>query len=249
MGTIDMNNRITITMPYYDAPLMLKEHLENWCTYPANLADKISVVLVDDGSQKYPAAEVLKSEQLPVIPIHLYRVLENIPWNHGGARNLGMHNVPDGWVLSTDIDHILTAPNFERLLSKQLDSSKSYRLGRMRQNLKGKLESMKPHRESFLMTKSMFWGIGGFDEDFNGYWNGVFYPFLRNVRLVCSVIELNDVTLLFRDDCTDATVKDWGRIGSQWDINIDAPMRKKQHAAAKNYKPKNPLRFEWEKVI
>ena len=242
-----MIDHLTITMPYYEAPEMLKTHLENWCSYPDDLADKVDIVLIDDGSPKYPAAEVLKASKLPRSPIKLFRVLENIPWNHGGARNLGMHCVSEGWVLSTDIDHVLTVDNLERLMSLPLDPFKSYRPGRVQENENG-TECIKPHRETFIMTREMFWKIGGFDEDFNGYWNGVFYPFLKNVRRICSVIALNEVNLLWKCDFKDATVQEWGRIGSKWDINVNLEMRSKQHKAARNYQPTNPLRFNWEQV-
>jgi len=248
MGASNMIDHLTITMPYYEAPEMLKKHLENWCSYSDDLADRVSIVLVDDGSPKYPAAEVLKVSKLPRSPIKLFRVLENIPWNHGGARNLGMHNAPEGWVLSTDIDLMLTPDNLERLMGMTLDPLKSYRPGRVRQSESGE-ERIKPHRETFIMTREMFWKIGGFDEDFNGYWNGVFYPFLKNARRMCSVIELHGVDLLSCDNFLDSMVTDWGRIDSKWDININREMRCKQHQAARAYNPVNPLRFKWKQVL
>jgi len=244
-----MKDHLTITMPYYEAPKMLKMHLENWCVYPPKLADRVSIVLVDDGSPNSPAEEVLKTAKLPRSPIQLYRVLENIPWNHGGARNLGMRVAKDGWVLSTDMDLLLTSENVINLFDYDLNPNKSYRPGRVKLNQQNQLEEIKPHRETFIMTKKMFWEIGGYDEDFNGYWNGVFYPFLKNVRKHCGVLPLETVDLLWDPLLKDASVTEWGRIGSEWDINIDRKMRVKQHAAARNYKPINPLRFTWKQIL
>ena len=244
-----MNDRITITMPYYDAPLMLKEHLENWCAYPPDIADRVSIVLVDDGSPNYPAEEVLKTSKLPRSPIHLYRVLENIPWNHGGARNLGMYNVPDGWVVTTDIDLVLDAENAEKILDLNKDSKRVYQPNRL-DLVSGKWVPMKRHPESFVMTKEMFWKIGGFDEDFTGYWNGTFTPFRFALRRRSKLIRLADIYLKNHSDLVEgAMVSEWGRRGSAYDIHTNPPLLFKRRAATRVYQPHNPLRFKWEKVL
>ena len=244
-----MKDKITITMPYYEAPEMLKVHLENWCAYPDALADRVNIVLVDDGSPKYPAVEVLKSAKLPRSPIKLYRIQENIPWNHGGARNLGMHNVPDGWVVTTDIDLVLDAENAEKILDFNKDSKRVYQPNRL-DLVSGEWVEMKRHPESFVMTKKMFWNIGGFDEDFTGWWNGTFTPFRKALQKKASIVSWEDIYLKNHSDLVEgAMVSEWGRRGSAYDIHSDASWLFKRRIATRHYQPKNPLRFNWEQVV
>ena len=244
-----MNDKITITMPYYEAPEMLKVHLENWCAYPDALADRVNIVLVDDGSPKYPAVEVLKSAKLPRSPIKLYRIQENIPWNHGGARNLGMYCVSEGWVLTTDIDLVLDAKNAKKILKFKKDPQKVYQPNRL-DLISGEWTQMKRHPESFVMTRKMFWEIGGFDEDFTGYWNGTFTPFRFAMRRKSNLIEWGDIYLLNHSDLIEgAMVSEWGRRGSIYDVHTNAEVLRNRRIATRHYQPKNPLRFNWEQVV
>jgi hypothetical protein len=76
----------TLIVPYYRNPVMLREQIKAWEDYP----DAVSIILVDDGSPE-PALEVVR-EHAPaaLLPrLTLYRIDVDIPWNRGGARNLG----------------------------------------------------------------------------------------------------------------------------------------------------------------
>jgi len=239
-------SRFIIMMPYYESPEMLWEHIRYWLQYPIWLTTKVGVILVDDGSPTKPAEEVLRTATLPYFPIELYRIKENIPWNHGGAKNLGMHVVQgqDTWVLNTDMDLVMDAGNMERLLSKKLSPRNIYRPGRLRRLEDGGLEVMKTHKETFIMTREMFWKIGGYDEDLAGYWNGVFMGFMRNMTRYGKLFELKDVFLLNYSGFKDASVTEWGRGHTQWDAKP-----KLNHHSRWLYRPKNPLRFTWERVF
>lgn len=245
-------NCITIAIPYYEAPEMLRVHLKYWRQYPEPIASRVSIVLVDDGSPMHPAEEVLQSEELPKVRISLYRIEENIPWNHGGARNLAMYRSSrKEFIVSTDIDLVMPVLSMLALLKMPLDRNKIYIPARMYMNGEEQWKPGKRHKESFIMTREMFWRIGGFDEDFSGYWNGVFTPFRMAQKRVAENIMLDDVYLLnYADLVHDATVTEWGREESQFDIRLKPDLRKRQLRASRprHYKPQKPLRFKWHRV-
>jgi hypothetical protein len=237
-----MNNKITITMPYYEAPGMLRKQMEAWRSYPKWAEECLEIIVVDDGSPCYPAMDVMMSEELPWIPVHLFRIKEDIPWNHGGARNLAFDQLEGGWAVLTDIDHVLPMESVCSLLTMVLSPGHVYLPARYR--VKGVLdwEEIKPHSDSFVLSREMFWDVGGFDEDYSGYWNGVSGPFRRALKQKATFKELKYTHFLLygRDLIPDANVTTLGRKGSAYDLK-----RKRQGL----YAPKNPLRFNWERMI
>jgi hypothetical protein len=106
--------RLSIVMPYYMNPGMLAHQYETWAAYPADLKERVDIVIVDDGSPVSPAADVPRPEGLP--PLGIFRVLEDRPWHQHGARNLGAFVAKGPWLLLTDMDHVLPAESLARLL-------------------------------------------------------------------------------------------------------------------------------------
>jgi hypothetical protein len=165
---------LTIVMPYYDNASMLSLHYRTWKGWPGKIRKAVEVVIVDDGSPTSPASNVPRPYDLPAIRI--YRVLEDKPWHQHGARNLGAHVAEDGWLLLTDMDHLLTAASAIALLKKigrrELDKGTAYMLDRIEADTGlptlGHDLNPKPHPNSFVITRSMFWRIGGYDEDLCG---------------------------------------------------------------------------------
>lgn len=248
-----MNNKITITMPYYDAPEMLRKQIEYWRMYPAWAKESLSIILVDDGSPKYPAEDVLSEMGVPdFASFALYRIKEDIPWNHGGARNLAFTHADSGWCVLTDIDHVLPPESICSLMTAPLLEQFVYKPMRFR--MKGILnwDEINRHSDSFILTREMYWKVGGFDEDFSGYWNGVSGPFRKALRRNAETRELDCMHfLLFCNDTVDGASVDLGRKGSKYDILNGDVDRKKFNKIHRNghYKPTNHLRFSWTQVI
>lgn len=237
----------TITIPYYESPEMLKTHLNFWGEYPWPLAGHFRAVVVDDASPRFPAKDVMK--KLPLFPVELYRIKQNIPWNHAGARNLALLNIPKGWVIITDMDHVFPIQSARELVRRNLDPNVVYYPERYQATDSRTKERIKPHIDSFIMTRDTFWKIGGFDESLAGYWNGPSMPFRKAVKRMCRTEELPGVYLLRYGGnmAPDASVSQWGREGTKWDISTDKEMKRKQRQAIRNYKPKT-IQFEWERV-
>lgn len=159
---------LTLAMAYYDNGFMLRRHYATWKAWPCRIRNSVRVIIVDDGSQEAPAAHVPRPYGLPEVQI--YRVTEDRPWHQNGARNLAAHVAPEGWMLLTDMDHLLTAESAGMLLRALpgLDEGTVYMFDRIEADsgepTLGKDGNPKPHPNSFLMTRAMFWKIGGYDE-------------------------------------------------------------------------------------
>jgi len=248
-----MISKFTIVMPYYENPEMLLVHMDYWAQYTPDLSSRLEVIIVDDGSPNHPAEEVFSRVGLPSFSLKLFRIQENIPWNHGGAKNLAMyHAQSSGWVLLTDIDHVFPVASVNYLLKKcTLHPDKIYQPERW--NMQSRVERTPIHRhiDSFIMTRQMFWKIGGYDEDLAGFWNGSPRPFRKESKRVSEWVDLDGPYLLrFGNDVVgDANVTEWGRKGSKYDIDNDRVVKAHYIKALILYEPINPMRFTWKQVI
>lgn len=241
---------LTLIMPFYLNSGMLELQYKLWSLWPEDLKSKIKIILVDDGSPE-PAVAVARPEGLPYLSI--YRVKEDMPWHQHGARNLGAHVAHEGWLLLTDMDHVLDRENAERLLKKlpKLLSQGCYTLDRYEADTglptvqNGRL---KPHPNSFVMTRSTYWRIGGYDEDYCGIY-GTDGMFRKRAADNSYYLHLTGVGLAryTRDMVLDASTTTLPRKEGR------DPNAKKRVAAEKASRGEanviNTLRFEWEKVL
>jgi len=168
---------ISLIMPYYDNPTMLERHYTEWNRWPDKLLAEFTFIIVDDGSPTTPALSVPRNLK-PSVRIGIYRVMEDRPWHQHGARNLGAHVAPEGWLLLTDMDHMLERGPADglifRLRDRQppLDPFTAYMFARIegdtRQPTKNDKGDLKPHPNSFLMSRDLYWQVGGYDENYCG---------------------------------------------------------------------------------
>lgn len=239
-----MNNKLTITVPYYENPQMLRVQMHYWTEYPKD----VNIVVVDDGSPVRPALDALHNLRLS--NLSLYRINEDIPWNHGGARNLAMAEIHEGWVVMTDIDHVMTIDSVRKLQAMTLNPAYVY-YPRRYKAVQDHVVDHNPHRDSFILHRDMFWVVGGFDERFSGYWNGVSRLFRTALKNHAEKnIALTDVSLIVHetDIIPDASTR-LGREGSEYDINSNPKLKREFNRALRNYKPKDHLRFTWKKQL
>jgi glycosyltransferase involved in cell wall biosynthesis len=167
---------LSLVMPFYLNRSMLELQMREWLRWSPKAKAQIEIIIVDDGSPD-PALDValpgLTECDRPVISI--YRIAEDRPWHQHAARNLGAHVAKGPWLLLTDMDHVLTATNADALLKRlaRLDLGTAYFLHRIEASTG--LPTMandgitpKPHPNSFVMTRDLYWKAGGYDEDFCG---------------------------------------------------------------------------------
>ena len=161
---------LTLIVPYYDNPQMLVEQQRQWAKYPAELLSRLHVIIVDDGSPRWPALPVVIANSIGELGLgsfRLYRTLVDVRWNWLFCRNLGVSEATTEWVFMTDIDHVMPTKTLAKLLEAELSPRKAYRMSRVDAPNK---TPYKPHPNTWLMTRSLFDKIGGYDERFSGFY-------------------------------------------------------------------------------
>jgi hypothetical protein len=161
----DVARDITLILPYYENPRFLRQQLAWWGTYPAHLRERLSVIVVDDGSPTAPASEVLTQQPVPV-SLRLFRLEVDVRWNWLAARNIGAHHAPRGWMLLTDMDHVLPASTLDALVYGRHSAAVIYGFSRVEHTG----EVLAPHPNSWYLTREQFWRVGGYDEALSGHY-------------------------------------------------------------------------------
>lgn len=241
---------LSLVMPYYCNPGMLAEQYRVWAVYPQDVKQRLEVVLVDDGSpDELRAVHVPRPEGLPALSI--YRALEDKPWHQHGARNLGAYQARGPWLLLTDMDHVLPAASMRALLLLQ-HKARIYTLARYDAPDElptiGRYGEHKPHPNTFVMTRDLFWHIGGYDEDYCGVY-GTDGLFRQRAYLLAPVQHLSHVRILRypRDVIKDASTTTLARKEGR-DPEAKAKVRewKLQHGRENKVAT---LEFEWTRDL
>jgi len=232
-------NMITIVMAYYENGGMLDKHLSEWESYPAEIKKQFKAIIVDDGSRDDPAIGHIREIGLP---ISVYRIKKDIPWNQNGARNLAM-TYAEGWCLMTDMDHLLTAENAKVLAFKKLKPKYAYKPMRILANGSDK----KRHPNTYVLHQKKYWEAGGYDERFCGYY-GTDSTFRRQLKRICKFVLTDEIKVVLygREVIPDASTRRYGRKGTEYHIS-HYPMIKKLRK--QGLTPIPPLNFEWEKLL
>lgn len=235
----------TLVIPYYRQPEMLRRQLDVVSGYPRG----VQVVVVDDGSPE-PAADVITADDA----VELYRIDIDIPWNRGGARNLGARVARSAWLVHVDVDHILPAPAAIALQAWKPNPRHWYRFPRYRVGRADETRrkdsiaddvtfgEIKPHMDSYLCARDLYWRAGGYDEDYSGCLGGgtPFTQLLQKVggaaRILPPQIMLHVYT---RDVVPDASVSTLSR---------DTTEYKRRKLRKGIVKGRNPIRFPWHRV-
>lgn len=232
-----------LVIPYYENPGMLVRQIAVWNLYAGALREAVQVILVDDGSPRFPAAEVIAAYPCK-LKLRLWRIAENIPWNQHGARNLGAKVAGEGgWLLMTDIDHLLMPDQALCLAEKALDPARHYTFAR---TSLPELAPYKPHPNSFLVTRAAYWEVGGYDEDYCGSYGGDGRFTSQLSALVPEEALHVKLVRVPREVQPDASTTEWPRTGELKDRFRSLFEAKR---AAGDEKARNPLRFTWERVL
>lgn len=226
---------------------MLRKQLETWAEYDVATRAQFRFIVVDDGSPE-PAEPIVRQFD----GVALYRIHEDIPWNRAGARNLGATVCDTDWLMHVDTDHVLPASSAAALIATKVDPKRWYRFSRFRV---GKADEtrrkdaigpgcefgpIKPHIDSYLCTKALYWSVGGYDEDYSGVLGGG-VPFLALLEKTAPVEVLPACLHVYtRHAIPDSSISTLSRDTSRY-----ASMRKQKGLAM----ARNPLRFDWSRVL
>jgi hypothetical protein len=231
---------------------MLAEQVRTWNDYP----DGFEFIVVDDGSPE-PAAPIISVIATNGLMRRLsaYRIGIDLPWNRGGARNLGAQQAKSKWIIHVDIDHVLPVASAVALLEADVDESKWYRFHRFRNGMADETRrkddispeltfgKIHPHCDSYLCTREMFFKAGCYNEDFSGCLGGG-TPFLLEMGKLGSVDLLPEAASLHvytRSVIADASDHTLSRDTSEF--------TRRKRAMRGNFRGRNPIRFPWTQVL
>jgi len=159
---------VTIVCAVFGQPNMLLRQLTEFANYQEDIRENLRFIIVDDHGDPAvtPHVGALFNE---LFPTEVYRVEDEINWNQMGARNLGMERAPDGWCLMIDPDMVIEATTMFRMIAatNKLGEGNLIKFGLKHVNEpKRDVDMSSPN--TYLIQRSDFWKVKGYDEDFAG---------------------------------------------------------------------------------
>ncbi|MDD5298341.1 MAG: glycosyltransferase [Rhodocyclaceae bacterium] len=144
--------------------------LEHYASYAPDLLDRIHFVIVDDGSP-------LRIEP-PELNLNLtwLRVNEDIRWNQGGARNLGVTYAKSDNMLLSDLDLMFPEETL-RALTEARPCGKNIFKFKEKDEATGQLR--KGHPNTFFLSRARFLRFYGYDEEFTGNYGAEDFRFVK----------------------------------------------------------------------
>lgn len=199
---------LTIILAYYENPTMLVHQLANLAAMDQELRDKLRLIIVDDGSPRNPALEVLNDFPRPV-DTKLFRMEVDVPWNQDACRNLGVSQTEDDdWLLLTDMDHVAPEKTVRSIMTRKLAADRFYTLARVSAPT---METYKPHPNSYVMRKATYDLAGGYDERWAGVY-GTDGAFRSRLNLIATVGTIKEPLIRYgREVVPDASTTQYER--------------------------------------
>lgn len=169
--------KLTIVTHHYNGHDKAQALVSHMNGLPADIANDIELLVVDDFSDK--ACQLSNSGG---IQLKQLRITDDIAWNQSGARNLGAMLSRSNWLLFFDIDQQPNLSALEKLI-KGLSSFESktmyffYVSNFIDSNLKIELSV---HPNTFMVNKYDFIEFGMYDEDFAGHYGfeDIYLPYV-----------------------------------------------------------------------
>jgi len=216
-------DHLTFIYPYYENPQFLAKQLVGWKNFPDELRAKLRVIIVDDGSPRHPAVDVVREAKVN-FQVRVFRIGVDVRWNWLAARNIGAHHAMEGWMLLTDMDHVVIPDVLQSILHGLHDDKIIYRFSRVG-------AKSHPHPNSWLMTRKMFWKIGGYDENCSGFY-GTDGDYRRRCASAAAIRILTDPLVCVEHELDSSTI-DYLRKQPE-----DARAKMIMRARRKGWKPK-----------
>ena len=148
----------------------ITELLRHYAGYAPELLDRIHFVIIDDASP-------LKVEP-PDLDLNLtwLRIDQDIRWNQGGARNLGMIYAKSDQVLLSDLDLLFPEATLHALSEAKPCAKNIYKLHEF-DEASGELR--KGHPNTFFLSRARFLRFYGYDEEFAGNYGAEDFRFVK----------------------------------------------------------------------
>ena len=176
---------LTIAVLYYKDATFFYKQLERWRSWPRDIREQLSFVIIDDGSPRGEKA-VDSYVHDGSINFIVASILVDKKWNIGGARNLAFHIAQTEHVFVIDSDLVIPLNMIElsiqyarleaKILTEMPGNSREIFVNFLRVFNESGLQ--RPHPAAMLLSKHAYWMSGGCDEDFVGHY-GMTDPHFR----------------------------------------------------------------------
>jgi len=187
---------LTVILTYYNQVNVLEKQVKYWLDLAGDVTRRITFLIVDDGSEKSAAEAVKHVPNIDDLSLQIFRIHEDKYCNIGGARNLGSLVAFTEWILHTDVDIVLREDALRRILQIiGRDKRKIHRFNRQYEN-----GSTKIHPGTMLLPRSLYWEVGGCDEDFVGNYGQTDVHFIYRAKKIVPVKTHKNIMLGFRSD-------------------------------------------------
>jgi len=187
---------LTVILTYYNQANVFEEQVKHWLDLPKNVNRRITFLIVDDGSEKSAAEAIEHVPGIDELSLQIFKIHEDKYCNIGGARNLGSLVALTEWILHTDVDIVLREDALKRMLRiVGRDKRKIHRFNRQYEN-----GSTKIHPGTMLLPRSLYWEVGGCDEDFVGNYGQTDVHFIYRAKKIVSAKTHKNIMLGFRSD-------------------------------------------------
>lgn len=197
---------VSVVVTYYNSPMSLQRHLDAFEETKKLFDGDLELVVVDDGSQTHAAKDVINQNPQSKKFTKLFRIQDDIPWNHRSARNIGAFEASNEWLLLLDIDTVISPKEFVSQVSQLNPLDRQFFMLPRKHSVDGYW--MKVHHDTLLIRRSLFWEIRGYDENFAGYWGaGSFW--LRRAEKLAQKISGKEIKFLewIGDEVLDSQTK------------------------------------------
>jgi glycosyltransferase involved in cell wall biosynthesis len=228
--------KLSIISHYYNHPQMVQDQIAYWESLPDNFLSHVEFILVDDCSEETPIIPATK------LNLKVFRVITDVPWNQGGARNLGAFNATGEWALYFDIDQKFYAEPMLSILATldNLDKMTMYYF-RIKELIDITVNKSLPnHPNTFLVNLEKFKQCGMYDEDFAGHYG------YEDLYMPQVWIKHGGNRVLFNDPVFFEDMG-FGTSSLNRDLSRNLALAQQKMAAGTKNSP-GILRFEWELV-
>lgn len=160
------NHRLTVGYTYFDEPHRLRQQLDVWKSWPAN----VDIFLVDDASELYPAIDIINELELEdwQPTLQLWKCTRNLGFNSHGCRNLIAKYAQTDVIQFLDIDMIIYPGDIAKM--KQIAFEPDYIAHhKLYSTFNQKVVWHPGHLNAFAIHKDLYWKAGGYDESFTGH--------------------------------------------------------------------------------
>lgn len=207
---------VSLVYTYYENPEMLERLVGHLSSFPKAIRDRIELVVVDDGSPENPAT--ITGDNLG-FECRVFRILYDQPWNQSGARNIGVREARHKWALMLDMDMEVPLETISAFLAFESDYQDWY-LFSARSMTEGVMP-LRRHHNAILMSTRFYWRVGGFDENFDGYY-GTAQFFGIAAERIHPFTHLTELWIDFvgRDEVPDANTRTLSRKASLFERGV-----------------------------